>query len=173
MIAGLNQFVLGCLFAAGCSTPTAERGSAPAVVVVVGTDHKGVLLSASAAERNPYLARLFAGFWNPTPQQTAEAEKAIRIFLATADAGKSVDEYSRSQIPLIRARLSEYRRQYVGVMAAHEQRILCSMLTPDRSKFSDWRKRFVDLVEGAPDCWRIEYVIPTQQCTNFTASFGY
>ena len=154
----------------GCATELRQRQEMP---LISGDGYQGVPIPIEMAQSFSHLSRRYDGFWLPDCTDIAEAESQIAAYLARAEADGALDGYTRQQLPAIRAKLDRYRRQYVGGLVGTEKRIYCNVLTTDSTRFRNWRSRYIYLIEGAPDCWRIEYVPEAHRCLGFSADFGY
>ena len=167
-IHALRWLMLFCFFGAGCVRPAVNT---PALPVVVGVGAPAVIIPVEVARSDNHLSALYQSFWFPSKEVVGEAEQRLRGFLESEK--HNATGYSGTKIPDILENLGQYRRQYVGVVVDGEQRILFNVLTREQHKYSDWRQHYVYLIEGASDCWRVEYLVSSRQYTNFNASFGY
>lgn len=169
------HLVVCSILVAGCRSMKTDVtlsgvGSMPAVVT---EGAQGVVVPPELGSHHPRLSARWDGFWLVSPGDVRSAERAIAEYLAEAETNRTVGGYSQSRIREIRQNLPLYRRHYVGVTVNTERRVFCNVLPPNRRKFRDWRTRYIDLIEGAPNCWRVECVKDRGRCTNFNASFGY
>jgi hypothetical protein len=141
--------------------------------LVAGETYQGVIIPVALGKSTPYLAK-FDGFWQPSTNDIAVAEAAIAKYIeAGRNDKKAFDSRTRENMARIYTHLKDYRRQYVGVYVGPERRVLCNVLSRDEKEYPEWRRRYVRLVEGCPDCWRIRYAPETGECLVFNADYGY
>jgi hypothetical protein len=162
-ISALLTLILGLMAAVAAGEASLVRGGW----------YQGIIVPVEWAEANSHLTQEFSGFWVPSTNDVATAEAAVRAYIAAADTDSRLSPYTRKQAPAISKKPPTYRRQYVGVMVGAERRILFNVLTPKTTKHPKWRSQYVYLIEGGPDCWKIQYIPATKQCLKFDASFGY
>jgi hypothetical protein len=150
-------------------------------VLLVGRFSRGVLFGAECGPSVPTGAQRSApepvtGYWEPTSDLINSIELNLRRALEderlkfremarapgadeasvewAVGAGSAVDE--------ILGRYSGYRRQYLGIVVAGGARRVLISSFPEAGKgapdeFPNWLQTWVDVDDGGPEFWRIEY----------------
>jgi hypothetical protein len=139
----------------------------PENTLVETWDYSGVIFSEEAAANLRFLMRSQpTGYWKPSAEDVALAEKAIQQFLMAAQDDPASDIHPLYHAEYILDNLETYRRQYAGIVVDGEKRIFCSAFTDD-GHFDRWMQEPVFVFDGGASFWRIEYIVPQDQCTNF------
>ena len=128
-------------------------------------EYTGVIFSENAAREFGFLfGEGSTEYWEPSISDVSKAEKCIRQALVSVQ--QDPNAYQKEDAAFILENLTEYRRQYVGIVVAGEKRIWCNAFFFDDS-FPDWMNAPVYVLDGGRDFWQIEYVLHDDECINF------
>jgi len=141
-----------------------DAGSLKTGVIVRGSGYEGVIFDASEAP----LIRGFVdgdvqGFWTPTAGDVDLFEKHLRpaleagirrpVILSPSEPDRVLPEHLRT----ILKRLSNYRRQYFGVIGSSGVKRLFVNLFPASAEDKSWTRHYVFVFDGGTSYWRIQF----------------
>lgn len=132
----------------------------------------------------PFLDPVEDGYWEPTVRDVQMLESRLKPELeAGARSPILLNAYSALSKPGEvcaggnRARswvLSDYRRQYVGLLVKGSERIYLNAFRNTVAGYGDdfdyWQEEFVSILDGGTRFWQIEYDVQTKQFLNFSAN---
>ena len=177
--------ILIASFLLGCS------GNGPVKPVRVGSDHNfpivkgkefvGVIFPASKPVEIPYLFEKPRGRWTPTEADVVGCEARLRQELkAIARALGELDTPGPERFDLMAVNdvlehLTEYRRQYVGIVTSEgSKRIVLNCFpgpsAPSGDWFDYWRQEIVDVDDGGSWFWRIQCHVTTGHLSDFNSN---
>jgi hypothetical protein len=149
------------LLLVACNGQEATPEVGPENTLIETPEYTGVIISENGASEFRYLFdEASTTFWQPSIADISRAEKCIQEFLAA-----NLDAYQREDAAFILENLDEYRRQYVGIAVDGEKRIWCNSFFSSHS-FPNWERVPVDVDGGGNHFWQIQYILPTDKCTN-------
>jgi len=155
-------------------------------VLVRGNGYTGVIFPVDRARMYaPFLDPVEDGYWEPTVRDIQKLESRLKPALeagarspillnAYSALFPNQEKFTREQIEDVRGRLSEYRRQYVGLLVKGSKRIYLNAFPNTvagyRDDFDYWQEEFVSILDGGTRFWQIEYDVQTKQFLNFSAN---
>jgi hypothetical protein len=172
--------ILGVIVAvaglAAGATPAIRLAAEPAARLVLpaplqaaffevdGLDAEGVIVPEDQVDASVFFAR-FGSRWTPSSDDVRRLESGLADALIAAGARTEIHE-----------RLGEYRRQYLGVIVEGRRRILVNAFrgtaADGRDRHPDWRHRFVFVLDGGHDYWRILFDVESGDFVGFEQN-GY
>jgi hypothetical protein len=126
--------------------------------IVEGPGYRGVAFPDSA-EVGPSTT---GNRWTPTDADVAEAERLVRERLASLVPSPS---HQAEAVPRIVARLTEYRRQYVGLRAEDgEQTMWINFFRAGADQHPDWTRSIVSVRGGGEDYFQLTVDMESFSC---------
>src|SRR5262245_16645479 len=180
----LVQAIIAAVAVYCCScTPRVHDNS---TLPVKGDGYIGVIFPVERAKAYaPFLFPEEDGYWEPTAHDIQDLESRLRPALeAGAREPILLDAYSplatngkkfaREEIEDILGALSDYRRQYVGLVVKGSRRIYLNafpnVVAGSRDDFDYWQEDFVEVLDGGTRFWQIEYDVRTKEFMKFSAN---
>ncbi len=176
----LVPLILLCFSCAPGAVQPAPQPTPPELPVIQGASYTGVIFSeemAGLAVKS--LGLKVSRVWTPTSEDVVRVESRLQPALEAArDAPQTLDAYSATSperrawmsrtIPKILEGLSEYRRQYIGIVASDRTRRILLNCFPGPTKdpddfYAGWRQGLVLGTDGWYRYWRIQYNLDTDR----------
>jgi len=158
-----------------------EAGSLKSGVVVRGPAYEGVIFGASDAK----LIRSFVDgdvkdYWSPTEQDVELFENHLRQALESGVKSPgtlsptSPDRVYQRALPghlrMILERLSDYRRQYFGIIGTNNsKRLFMNLFFPSRFH-ENWTGQYVFVFDGGTAYWRIQFDFASKRFMQFNTN---
>ncbi len=152
--------------ATGAATPLP-----PPLPVLTGPGFTGVVFPAAQARSERIGQPDARDYWTPSPADVVEMESRLRSALVqqrraddrlqgrSQGARGDLHAFRSHHIGQILEHLAEYRRQYVGIVARGEKRLLVNCFRSDPQQHPSWRQQLVDVDDGGFYYWRIQYQV--------------
>jgi len=135
-----------------------------------GPTYEGFIFPAERGDEIPFSG--VDGFWTPSAAEIEEVEQRLRPALQNFAATPESQRYWFESAPILE-HLSEFRRQYVGIIEEGSKRILLNAC-PRHDEVCDrlGGRVFVLPVDGGFWYWRVTYDVETQKFVWFRSN-GY